>query len=187
MFFKEKKVTKYKLKLFFKKYLIFFRFHNILVNSKKKKKKKHFTKFSLFKNNFWFFESKINIFLVRVGFIKNLIQSNFLIKKQGVSLNNQLVDVYNKKIFKNDSIQLSFYLFFYFKSFFKTKKKLMFFFILKNNKKKKYPFYLEINDKIQTCFLLYKPLPKNLNLAPVQKFSMFFYKYIFLYIKKKTF
>ena len=83
------------------RFFLRFRFHNILVNSKKKKKKKHFTKYTLFKNNFWFFESKINIFLVRIGFIKNLTQSNFLIKKQGVSLNNQLVDVYNKKILKD--------------------------------------------------------------------------------------
>ena len=187
LFFKEKKVTKYKLKTFFKKYLIFFRFHKNLVISKKKKKKKKFVKVSLFKNHFWFFESKLNIFLVRIGFVKNLNQSNFLIKKDGISINNKLINDFNKKILINDSIQLAFYLFFYFKSFIKEKNKLVFFYILKNIKKNKSPFYLEINEKIQTCFLLYKPSPKKFSLKKIQKFSFFFYKFLFLFLKKKTF
>ena len=46
---------------------------------------------------------------------------------------------------------------------------------------------LEINEKIQTYLLLYKPVPKKLNIVKIQKFSLFFYKYIFLFLKKKTF
>ena len=124
---------------------------------------------------------------MRCGFIKNLNQSNFLIKKNGVCLNNKIIIDINKKILKNDFIQLSFFLYFFFKSFYKKKKKLIFFFFLKHTKKKKSPFYLEINEKIQTYLLLYKPVPKKLNIIKIQKFSLFFYKYIFLFLKKKTF
>ena len=122
LFFKEKKITKYKLKSFFKKYLIFFRFHTNLIISKKKKRKKSFNKISLFKKKIWFFESKLNIFLVRCGFIKNLNQSNFLIKKNGVCLNNKIVININKKVFKNDFIQLSFFYIFFLNLFIKKKK-----------------------------------------------------------------
>ena len=76
---------------------------------------------------------------------------------------------------------------FFLKLFYKKKKKLNFFLIQKLLKKKKSPFYLEINEKIKTCLLLYKPFPKKNDLKSIKKFNFFFYKFLFLFLKKKTF
>ena len=54
-------------------------------------------------------------------------------------------------------------------------------------KKNKSPFYIELNNNIQACFLLFKPEPIKLNIINIEKFNFFFYKYIFYYIKKKNF
>ena len=54
-------------------------------------------------------------------------------------------------------------------------------------KKNKSPFYIELNNNIQACFFLFKPEPIKLNIINIEKFNFFFYKYIFYYIKKKTF
>jgi hypothetical protein len=75
------------------------------------------------------------------------------------------------------------------KNFIRRKKKNIFIFFLfqKMLKKNKSPFYIELNNNIQACFLLFKPEPIKLNIINIEKFNFFFYKYIFYYIKKKTF
>jgi len=187
-FFKKKNKFKSKLKLFFKKYLIFFKFHKDLIPTKNKKKiKKNLIKEKTFKKFFWSIESKINIFLVRIGFLKNLIQSNFLIKKKHIFLNNKLVYNIGTKIKKNDFLQISYCMHFFLKKKQKKTKSFFFFLIQKLLKRKKNPFYLELNNYIQTCFLLYKPEPKEKNIIRIQKFNFFFYKYLFFFLKKKTF
>jgi hypothetical protein len=62
-----------------------------------------------------------------------------------------------------------------------------FFLIQKLVKKNKNLFFLEINKNIQSCLILYKPKPKNLNFKKINKFNFFFYKYLFFFLKKKTF
>lgn len=187
-FFKNTKLKKYKLQHFKKKYFIFFRFYSYLINSKKKhKKKKNYIKCNNFRKNFWSLESKLNIFLVRVGFLKNIIQSNFLISKGAIFINNKTVINSSKHIKINDILQISYFMMFFLKFLYKKKKNLNFFLIQKLLKKKKSPFYLEINEKIKTCLLLYKPLPKKNDLRSIKKFNFFFYKFLFLFLKKKTF
>ncbi len=187
-FFKNMKLKKYKLQHFKKKYFIFFRFYSNLINSKKKNKiKKKYIKFNNFKKNFWSLESKLNIFLVRVGFLKNITQSNFLISKGAIFINNKIVISSSKQIKINDILQISYFMMFFLKFLYKKKKNLNFFLIQKLLKKKKSPFYLEINEKIKTCLLLYKPLPKKNDLKSIKKFTFFFYKFLFLFLKKKTF
>jgi len=134
-------------------------------------------------------ESKLNIFLIRIGFIKNLNQSNYIIKKGGIFVNNKQTLHLYKKLNIKDCIQVSYNLKFFFQKFFKKKKKFNYFLILKILKKQKHPFYLEINEKIQTSFLLYKPEPNlfTSNLNIVSKFNFFFYKFFFYFLKKKTF
>jgi ribosomal protein S4 len=125
--------------------------------------------------------------LVRVGFLKNIIQSNFLISKGAIFINNKTVINSSKHIKINDILQISYFMMFFLKFLYKKKKNLNFFLIQKLLKKKKSPFYLEINEKIKTCLLLYKPLPKKNDLRSIKKFNFFFYKFLFLFLKKKTF
>lgn len=91
------------------------------------------------------------------------------------------------KIKKNDFLQISYCMHFFLKKKQKKTKSFFFFLIQKLLKRKKNPFYLELNNYIQTCFLLYKPEPKEKNIIRIQKFNFFFYKYLFFFLKKKTF
>ena len=187
-FFKNVKLKKYKLQHFKKKYFIFFRFYKFLIDSKKKyKKKKNYIKYNNFRKNFWNIESRLNIFLVRIGFLKNITQSNFLLIKKGIFINNKIANNIFKQIKINDILQISYFMLFFFKLLYKDKKRMNFFLIQKLLKKKKSPFYLEINEKIKTCLLLYKPIPKKNDLKIIKKFNFFFYKFLFLFLKKKTF
>jgi hypothetical protein len=187
-FFNQKPFFKYKLKHFFKKFLIFFNFHKTLILKKKKKKtKNNFIKKKLFQHFFWDIESRINIFLVRVGFLKNLNQSNFCIKKKFIFINNKNNLCFNFKVKKNDLIQISYFLNFFLNIFSKKNIFINFFLIQRLVKKKKNLFFLEINKNIQSCLILYKPKPKNLDFKRINKFNFFFYKYLFYFLKKKKF
>lgn len=149
---------------------------------------KHY-KNKFFKTQFWLVESKINIFLIRNGFVKNLLQSDFILKKNIVYLNGKLTTLNYKLVKLNDLIQIKFYYFFLFKLFFKKKFNKFFFFINNSFFKKKYPFYIEKNYSIYSCILLYKPLPSFFAFYKQNffNFNFFFYRYFFYYIKKKRF
>ena len=72
------------------------------------------------------------------------------------------------------------------KKIIKNKKQLKFLFLQNIFKKFKSPFYLEINKKINSCFLLFKPEPKKEYIKNIKKFNFFFYKLFFFFFKKKT-
>ena len=178
----------HKIKLFYKKYLIFFSFFKKFICKKLNKK---IFKSKLFKSFFWSLESKLDIFLIRNGFSKNLIQSNFLLRNRSIYLNGKEIILNYFKVKKNDILQILFHYFIFIKSFFlkvNMKKSFTFFYLKNLHKKKKYPFYIEINYKIYSCILIFKPEPFfnifNLN---VNSFNFFFYKYLFYFVKKKTF
>ena len=77
-----------------------------------------------FRKNFWNLESRLNIFLVRVGFLKNITQSNFLLSKGSVFINNKVVINNYKKIKINDILQISYFMMFFLKFLYKKKKKI---------------------------------------------------------------
>ena len=187
-FFNNFKLKKYKILHNFKKYIVFFRFFNSLLIStkKKKKKKKKYINCNKFKKFIWTFESKLNIFLIRSGFIKNLNQANYIIKYSGILINNKTIlkSTYNIKV--NDLIQITYYMNIFFKKISKYKKKGTLLFIQNLFKKTKSPFYLEINKKINSSFLLFKPEPKENHIKNIKKFNFFFYKFFFFFLKKKT-
>jgi len=185
-FFYLKKKNYYKLKLFFKKYLIFFKFFNKFIYIKFKKK---ILNDRLFKDFFWKLESRIDIFLFRNGFIKNLIQANYFLNNNGIFVNGICVKNSVVKVNSNDIIQISFQFIVFLESFFKEKlNKLNFFFFFKSvTYKKKYPFYIEKNQRINSCILLYKPEPSHNIFSNIINFNFFFYKYLFYFLKKKTF
>ena len=124
---------------------------------------------------------------MRIGFVKNLYQSIFLIKKGGILLNNKTINSKSTQIKENDLLLISYYITFFFRSLSYKKKDYNFFFFFNFLKKKKLPFYLELNQKIQACILLYKPSPRILDLNQLVKFNFFFYKFFFFFLKKKTF
>jgi len=178
----------YKLSFFFKKYLIFNKFFNKIFL-------KNFTKNFIIKNKlksfFWNLESRIDFFLVRSGFIKNLKQSRYVINNFGVMLNNIKIKKIHLKIKTNDILQVNFY-FLIFYNFIFNKYKLnkdKFFFVYNFLvHKTKYPFYLEKNNKIKSSIIIFKPEPDfNCFNNKFLTFNFFFYKYIYYFVKKKTF
>jgi hypothetical protein len=173
----------YNLKVFFKKYIIFkFFFLKIL------KKKYIISFFNInFRFYFWKFESRIDFFLIRNGFVRNFNQSTFILKNKGVYINGNLNSKNYFKISLLDNIQITYnYLLFFKIIFFKKNSSSSFFFNLLI--KKKYPFYLEKNYNINSCIIFLKPSPNNLYLnKSILNFNFFFYKYLFYFIKKKTF
>ena len=61
----------------------------------------------LFKNFFWKIESRIDIFLIRNGFTRNLIQTNFILNNKGILINSNLVTKNYKSVNINDIIQIT--------------------------------------------------------------------------------
>jgi hypothetical protein len=78
--------------------------------------------------------------LVRVGFLKNITQSNFLLSKGSIFINNKVVINNYKKIKINDILQISYFMMFFLKFLYKKKKNLNFFLIQKLLKKKNLHF-----------------------------------------------
>ena len=187
-FYNLKQCMFYNAKLHFKKYLIFNFFFKKFIFTKLKKK--IFCK-RLFKDFFWHLESRIDIFLIRNGFVKNLQQSCYVLKNKGVFLNNKIVLFNYFKINKFDIIQIYYYYLIFFKLFLKKSKNWLnkFYFIFNFLVKlKKYPFYIENNYKTNSCIIIFKPEPSfNSFTKKFLNFNFFFYKYLFYFIKKKTF
>lgn len=187
IFFNLKNKKYYKIKFFFKKYLIFNTFYNKFIFSKFKKK---LFKKKLFKDFFWNLESRVDIFLIRNGFIKNLQQSIFILKNKGVYINGLCVDKNYSKIKSYDIVQILYSYLLFFKLFsIKKKETFKFFFFFRNFfLKKKYPFYIEKNYKTNSCIIFFKPEPFfNIFNNNLLNFNFFFYRYLFYFIKKKTF
>jgi ribosomal protein S4 len=77
----------YNFNFFFKNYLFFNFFYEKFV-FKKLKKKLNIKK--LFKDFFWNIESRLDIFLIRNGFVKNYHQSNYVLFNRGVYINGKV-------------------------------------------------------------------------------------------------
>jgi hypothetical protein len=111
-----------------------------------------------------------------------------------VYINGKVKIINYWKVKELDIIQIFFYYIIFFnlfkKKIFKFKNfKGFFLFYFKNNfLKLKYPFYIEKNKIINTCILLFKPEPFfNVFKVGSINFNFFFYKYLFYFMKKKTF
>ena len=100
---------------------------------------------------------------------KNNLKNNFLIKQ-------------------NDLIQMSYFLNHYLSIYNKNFSSLKTFsLILKISQKEKNPFFLEINKNIKSCIVLFKPKPLFNYIKKINHFNIFFYKYLFFFLKKKKF
>ena len=109
------KIKYYRIKSFYKKFLIFKSYFNKFIFIKLNKKTQ--IKFGVYAF-FWKLESRIDIFLIRNGFVRNIEQSNFILKNKLVYINNNLVLKNYSCVSINDIIQINWFFILFTKLFF---------------------------------------------------------------------
>jgi len=111
------------LRCFYSKFLMFHIFYKLFIWKKPYCKNNN----QVFKKRFWYVESRLNIFLVRNGFVKNVYQADYVLRNRVVYLNSKLVFLSYKLVNTQDLVQIKFFYFLLFKLFFKKKFNKFFF------------------------------------------------------------